>query len=151
MIDEKGENLGVLDREKALALASERNLDLIEINRNADPPVARLMSFDKYRYLKEKEERKERIAQRASSLKQIRITARAAQNDLLTRIKKLEEFLNEGHPVEIMMKLRGREKRNKAWAFQKMDEFLKMIPVEYKIMSNPKFGGFGITAQIIRK
>ncbi len=109
------------------------------------------MSFDKYRYLKEKEQKKERLAQKSSGFKQVRITARAAQNDLLVRIKKVQEFFEEGHQVEIVMKLRGREKRNKDWAFQKMREFLKMIPVEYKVVSEPRFGGPGITAQIIKK
>lgn len=151
MIDEKGENLGVLRREEAFALAREHNIDLIEISPQAKPPVARLMSFDKYRYLKEKEQKKERLAQKSSGFKQVRITARAAQNDLLVRVKKVQEFFEEGYQVEIVMKLRGREKRNKDWAFQKMREFLKMIPVEYRVVSEPRFGGPGITAQIIKK
>lgn len=109
------------------------------------------MSFDKYRYLKEKEEKKERLAQKSSALKQVQISVRAAKNDLVIKVHKLEEFLGEGHPVEIRLRLRGREKGNKAWAFQKMNEFLKMITAEYKVLSEPKSGGFGITAQIIKK
>ena len=140
-----------MSREKAFALAKEQGTDLIEVVPQANPPVARLMSFDKYRYQTQKADKKERLAQKSSGPKQIRITARAAENDLLTRLKKLEEFLAEGHPIEILMKLRGREKGNKAWALQKMDEFLKRITIEYKILNPPKFGGYGLSAHIIKK
>lgn len=140
-----------MSRDQALAAALERGLDLIEIVPQASPPVARIMSFDKYRYVREKEARKERLAQKSTGVKHVQISARAAQNDLLVKVRKLEEFLAEGHLVEIRLRLRGREKRNKEWAFQKMDEFMKMIPSEYKTVTSPKFGGFGITSQIVKK
>ena len=72
-------------------------------------------------------------------------------NDLLVKLRKLEEFLNEGHQVEIQMRLRGREKGNKDWARQKLDGFLKMITGEYKILSAPRFGGRGMIVHISRK
>ncbi len=59
--------------------------------------------------------------------------------------------MNEGHPIEISMRLRGREKYNKDWARQKINEFLKMISIEYKVVSEPKFGGRGMLAQITKK
>jgi translation initiation factor IF-3 len=137
---------------QALALARpETKIDLIEIAPAAKPPVARLMSFDKYRYEREKAEKKERLAQKGTGLKQIQISARAAQNDLRVKLKKLEEFLGEGHMVEIQMRLRGREKGNKDWARLKLDEFLKMITVEFKIVSAPKFAGRGMIVQIAKK
>lgn len=152
VIGEKGENLGVLPREQALALARpEGGLDLIEIVPTAKPPVARLMSFDKYRYEREKAEKKERRAQKTAGVKQIQISARAAQNDLLIKMRQLEGFLAEGHQVEIQMRLRGREKGNKDWARQKLGDFMKMIPVEYKVLAPPKFGGRGMIAQITKK
>lgn len=139
-----------MSRDAALRMAASQGLDLIEISPNASPPIAKITSFDKYRYEQEKLARKERRAQKSTGVKQIRITPRAAANDLAIRIRKLEEFLNEGHQVEIMMKLRGREKGNKEWAFQKMKEFLAKITVEYKTMSPPKAGGIGITAHIVK-
>lgn len=151
ILDEEGVSLGVFSREQALALAAERGLDLIEISGNATPPVVRLMSYDKWRYQQEKAEKKERQAQKTGGFKQVQISARAAQNDLMVRIRKLEEFLAEGAQVEIQMKLRGREKGNQAWAFGKLDEFLKMIPVEYKVISPPKVGGRGLQVYIAAK
>jgi translation initiation factor IF-3 len=152
VIDAEGKNLGVLSREEALKLARpDEGLDLIEIAPGAKPPVARVMSYDKYRYELEKAKKKERQAQKGAGMKQVQISARAAENDLMIKIRQLEKFLNEGHQVEIQMRLRGREKGNKQWAQQKFQEFLKMIPFEYKVMSFPKFGGRGMIAQVGKK
>lgn len=152
MIDESGKNLGVLKREEALALVKPGSgIDLIEISPSANPPVARLMSYDKYRYEEEKRIKKERLAQKTGGPKQVQISARAARNDLLIKSRQADKFLNEGHPVEIQMRLRGREKYNKDWAKQKINEFIKMITVEHKVITEPKFGGRGMIAQIIKK
>ncbi len=151
-MDESGKNLGVLKREEALALVKP-GVDLIEIAPGAKPPVARLMSFDKYRYERAKQEKKERIAQKgtSTSLKQVQITARAATNDLMVKARQLEKFLEQGHPVEINLFLRGREKYNKEWARAKLDQFLTMITIEFKRLTEPRFGGRGMTMQITKK
>lgn len=151
VIDDKEGNLGIMPLEAALKLAAEKGVDLIEIVPNAKPPIAKAISFDKFRYQKEKELKKQRASQKVSELKQIQITARAAKHDLETQIKKIEDFLNEGHKIQIVLVLRGREKYNRQWAFQKLDEFLKMIPIEYKITMEPKFGGRGLIMQITKK
>ncbi len=139
-----------MPREKALALIEE-GIDLIEIAPSAKPPVARLMSFDKFRYMQEKAEKKARVAQKSAGPKQIQISARAAQNDLLIKARQLEKFLEEGRQVDVAMRLRGREKANKGWALQRLDDFLKMITVEYKKLGEPKFGGRGLMVPIIKK
>ncbi len=151
VIDEKGENLGIVKREQALFLAREKSLDLIEVSSSANPPVARIMSFDKFRYQKEKEEKKQRQAQKNKELKQVRITPRAALNDLRIKALKAEEFLKEGHKVEINLFLRGREKGNKEWALQKLNEFLSLIKEPYQKTMDPKQGGRGFNVQITKK
>ncbi len=135
----------------ALKLAYDSGLDLIEIAPIAKPPVAKIISHDKFRYQKEKELKKQRAVKKVSELKQIRISARAAKNDLEIKVKKIEEFLNEGHKVEIILILRGREKYMKDWVWQKLNEFLKIITVEYKMTMEPKFGGKGLIMQITKK
>jgi translation initiation factor IF-3 len=151
VIGETGEALGIMPREAALKLAEEKGLDLIEIAPTAKPPVAKVISFDKFRYQKEKEYKKQKASQKISEFKQIRISVRAAKNDLEIRAKKINEFLEEGHKVEIMISLKGREKGNKDWARAKLDEFLKMITMEYKITLEPRFGGRGIVVQLMKK
>ena len=95
--------------------------------------------------------RKQKGSQKVSELKTVQISARAAKNDLETQIKKIEKFLSEGDKVEISLRLMGREKYNKDWARQKLNEFITMIPIEYKIAMEPRFGGRGIVMQITKK
>lgn len=135
----------------ALELAGpEDGLDLIEIVPQAVPPVVRVMSYDKFRYEQGKAEKKDRQAQKSHGVKRVQISARAAEHDLQIRLHQLEKFLNEGHQVEIFVRLRGREKANKAWAEQKLRDFLKMITVEYKLLGSPRFAQ-GLSVQIIKK
>ena len=133
--------------EKAQALAEEKELDLVLISPKAKPPVARIINFDKFRYEREKELKKQK-RQKSPDMKRIQISARSAKNDLLIRLKKLEEFLEAGHRVEIQMTLRGREKGNKDWAKQKLAEFMAMITTPHKVTSDVKPGGRGLIVQI---
>ncbi|KKT91207.1 MAG: Translation initiation factor IF-3 [Candidatus Jorgensenbacteria bacterium GW2011_GWA2_45_13] len=151
VIDEHSQNLGVLPLAKAIDIAREKGLDLIEISATANPPVARIMDFDKFRYQKEKEDRKQRQSQKANELKQVRITPRAALNDLRIKAKRTDEFLEDGHKVEVSIFLRGREKGNKDWALAKLEEFLKLISVEHQRLVEPKKGGRGFITQIAKK
>jgi translation initiation factor IF-3 len=151
VIDEAGGNLGVMSREDALAIAQKKSLDLIEIAPLAKPPVARIMSFDKFRYYQGKEERKQKQAQKQKELKQVRITPRAAANDLQIRAKQADEFLKEGHKIEVGIFLRGREKANKEWALRKLEEFLNMISVPHEVTMTPRQGGRGFVTQVAKK
>lgn len=141
-----------MPRESALALARpEEGIDLIEISPTAKPPVARLMSFDKFRYMQEKAEKKARLAQKTAGVKQVQISIRAAQNDLMIKVRQMEKFLGEGHPVDIVMRLRGREKYDKPRALQKLEDFLKLTAVEFKRLGEPRFGGRGVMMPIAKK
>ena len=151
IIDESGENLGVMKKEAALNMAKEKGLDLIEISPTAKPPVARLMSFDKYRYQEEKKLKKQRAQQKTQEFKQVQIGIKIAKHDAEIKAGKVNEFLAEGHQVTIVMVLRGREKGNKDWARQKLGEFLKTISVPYKVVMEPRVGGRGINVQIIKQ
>lgn len=150
MLDEAGNNLGVMSREAALNLAREKGLDLIEISPLAQPPVARIMSFDKYRYQQTKKEKKQRVKQKGGELKQVQISIGEARHDLEHKAQRINEFFEEGNRVEIVLVLRGREKANKNWAKYKLEEFLKILP-EHKVILEPKFGGRGLSAQVIKQ
>ncbi len=150
VIDENGENLGVLSKEAALALARERKLDLIEISPQIVPPVARIASFDKFRYQQEKTAKKQQQAQKGQEMKRVRVGARTAQNDLGIKARQINKFLAEGHKVEIQQVLRGREKANKDWALQKLKEFLTIIEPGYKVISEPKYGGRGFNVTVAK-
>ncbi|KKU91536.1 MAG: Translation initiation factor IF-3 [Candidatus Jorgensenbacteria bacterium GW2011_GWA1_48_11] len=151
MIDAKGQSLGVLKREDALNLAKAEGVDLIEIVPTARPPVAKIISFDKFRYYQEKEEKKQRTTQKAKELKHVRISPRAAENDLKIKATLADEFLEKGHKVEINLYLRGREKGNRDWNAEKLKQFLGMIKTPYLVTMTPRPGGRGLVAQIMKK
>lgn len=150
VLDESGQNLGVMPLGDALKLAEEKRLDLIEITASAKPPVARIMSFDKFRYLESKKEKKQSQVKQQDT-KQIQIGIKTAKNDLEIKAKLARKFLEQNHPLSIVMRLRGREKANKDWAKEKLEEFLTIIDIEHQVISPPKFGGRGIAIQIKKK
>ncbi len=151
VIDEEGKALGKMGREAALVLAKEKGLDLIEIAANAKPPVVRLMSFDKFRYQREKKLKKQKAQEKGQEMKQVQISIREALHDLQMKAERVNSFLAEGHQVEIMMTLRGREKANKDFAKEKLRDFMKIINPEHKLIMEPRVGGRGIALQITKK
>ena len=151
VIDDSGQNLGNLTKEEALKLAQEKGLDLIEVSPFAKPPVARILDFDKYRYQQEKKIKKQQAQQKDRDIKQIQISVRSAKNDLLTKAKRANNFLAKGHPVRIVMVLKGREKAHKPFAKEKLMNFLVEMITEHKITMEPKFAGRGIMVQIQKK
>ena len=151
VIAEDGSNIGVLAREEAIKLAKEKGLDLIEIASTAKPPVAKIMSYDKYRYQEIKKLKKQRAGTKTQELKGVRISARSAEHDLQVKVNLVNKFLEEGHIVEIQLVLRGREKANKDWARQRLLEFIKMIIPEHKVLMEPRYSGRGFNAQVVKK
>lgn len=138
VIDEEGNNVGVLAIEEALKLAREKNLDLIEISETANPPIAKIYDFGKFLYQKDKEERKQKVKQKADEMKIIRLTFGIGQHDLEYKAKQVEEFLKEKARVQIEMTLKGREKARQDFARQKMVDFLKLIDQPAKVIQNLK-------------
>lgn len=151
VVGENGESLGILKTEEALALAEAKGLDLVEIVPNASPPVAKIINFDKFRYEKIKEAKKIKQQSRGKELKYIRLSPRVAKNDILTKLKQATKFLDEGHKIEIQLRLRGREKTNKDWARQKLEEFIALLPDQYETTGDIKFTGPGFVVQIDKK
>ena len=151
MIDENGRSLGKMELKAALGLAREKGLDLIEVSAQAKPPVARIMSYDKYRYQEGKKEKKRRSEQRGQGMKQVQISIREAKNDLERKAKMANEFMGEKNQVEIFLSLRGREKANKDFAREKLNEFLKMIDPEHRVTAPPQFTGRGFSVQVIKR
>ena len=133
MIDDQGENLGVVSTPKALEMARVKNLDLVEIAPQANPPVARIIDFGKYLYQQEKQIKQQKAKQKTSELKLIKIGMKISDHDALIKIRKLEEFLGEGNKVKIDMFLRGRERANKDFARGKFNHFLSLIQAKYTV------------------
>ncbi len=94
---------------KALSLARERGLDLVEISPTAVPPVCKLLDYGKYKYEQTKKDRKAKKGQKIGLLKEIRFRPKIEEHDLQAKIKKVNEFIEEGSKVRIVVRFRGRE------------------------------------------
>lgn len=148
VIDENGKNLGILDISKALELAKDKGLDLVEISANTKPPVCKITDYGKYQYSQEKRERKQKAKQKKSELKGVRIGFTTSSHDLETKIKQAEKFLKAGHKVRIEMRLKGRERAHQDLARQKIESFLEMIPFEFKTEEEIKKSPRGMTVTL---
>jgi len=132
VVDETGNQLGVMDLPEALRIAQERNLDLIQVTERVEPPVCKVMDYGKYLYWLQKKEKGPK--QRGGVIKGIRLTFNISIHDLETRAHQAEKFLKEGDKVRIEMILRGREKAHFDFARDKVNQFLeilnKIIPIK---------------------
>jgi translation initiation factor IF-3 len=109
LIGEESEQMGVIPIDKALQIARDRNLDLVEVASTAVPPVCRLLDYGKYRYEQTKKDRKARVSQKGGALKEIRIRPRVQDHDLDTKINKAKKFFADGDKVRFFVIFRGRE------------------------------------------
>ena len=109
VIDQNGEQLGVLPIRRALELAEEAGLDLVKIAATAKPPVCKLMDYDKYRYEQSKKEREIRKNHKVVSIKEVQLSATIEENDVLTKAKAAVKFLKNGDKVKVSIRFRGRQ------------------------------------------
>ncbi|HRZ29305.1 MAG TPA: translation initiation factor IF-3 [Candidatus Paceibacterota bacterium] len=130
--------IGVLEYGEAEAMAHDQNLDLILVTQNAEIPVFKLGDAKKMRYHEEKMKRKEARKQRGDVMKIVKISFNEGTHDMQTKIKRLEEFLDDGLKVKVVMFLAGREKSHFDLALEKTKVFLSMISTEYKTASELK-------------
>jgi translation initiation factor IF-3 len=146
LIDERGEQLGIIETSKALQMAKEKELALVEVSPHAKPPVCKIIDWGKYQYLESKKDKKQRQKQKKVEIKGVRIRPSTGENDLNFKIKKTEEFLTKGKKVKIEIILRGREKAFMGQARGTLQEFVDKINFPIKIEQDIKkqFNGFNI-------
>jgi len=112
LIDENGEMIGVMPPARALDIAHERNLDLVEVSPNAVPPVCKLLDYGRYKYEQAKKENEARKNQKTTTLKEIRLHPRTDEHDIGWMTRKIQEFLAEGDKVKVSVQFRGAEMRH---------------------------------------
>jgi translation initiation factor IF-3 len=127
VIDDAGEQLGVIATSEAMRLAAERGLDLVEVQPQAVPPVARLMDYGRFRYEQERRARETRKSARVQETKEIRFRPKIGHGDLVTKANRAIEFLDEGHKVKLTVQFRGREITHPEIGRRLIEEFLGMV------------------------
>ena len=108
LIDENGEQKGVMNTYDAFRLAEEAGLDLVEVSPMANPPVCKILDFGKYRYEMEKKQKEDKKHQTVTKLKEVRMQSKIADNDINTKSKAISEFLGEGNKVKVSIRFKGR-------------------------------------------
>lgn len=127
LIDDEGGQNGIVPTREALELAKERNLDLVEVSPNANPPVCKILDFGKYRYEQEKRLRDSRKNQKALKIKEIRMQPKIGSGDLDTKAKHVQEFLDEGDKVKVTIRFRGRELAHTELGYDVLKEVEKRL------------------------
>ncbi|HBT80475.1 MAG: translation initiation factor IF-3 [Candidatus Yanofskybacteria bacterium RIFOXYD1_FULL_44_17] len=150
VIDDEGNQLGTMDTLDALKLAKDKELDLVEVNPNSQPPMAKIMDYGKYIYQKEKQEKKSAKKQKDQEMKTVRIGFKTGQHDMDFKAKQIEGFIKEGNPVRIELTLRGREKALAEIGRTKFVKFLTTITEPHIVQEQIKRSPFGWTT-IIKK
>lgn len=127
VIDDLGENLGLLDTSKAIELAHERELDLVEVSPTLNPPVCKIMDYGKHRYKISKQTRQHNAKQKKTETKNVRISVRTEGHDLDFKARNIIKFMTKGHRVKVEIVLKGREKANMDFAKDKFEKFINNI------------------------
>lgn len=127
VIDEDGKQIGILALSEALEKAKEKGVDLVEIAPTANPPVAKIIDFKKFRYLEEKRERKAKRGIKGGEIKGIRLTPFIAQADFDFRIRRAEEFLKEGNKVRVVVRFSRRQLGKKEFGYNLIKKFTETL------------------------
>jgi translation initiation factor IF-3 len=133
LIDQNGEQLGVMLTRQAMELAEERQLDLVKIAPQAKPPVCKLMDYGKYRFEQSKREREIRKNQKIITLKEVRLSATIDEHDVDVKFRNAVKFLEEGDKVKVNIRFRGRQITHSEIGLKVMRDFAERIK-EYAIV-----------------
>jgi len=145
LIDEEGQQLGIVPTFQALQTARERGLDLVEVAPNAMPPVCRIMDWGKERYEQSRKERESRRNSKAITIKEIRLRPKTDDHDLDTKTRKAKEFLQEGDKVKLTVLFRGREMAHPDIGRGLLDQLAEQLRPHGSVESPPRMEGRTMT------
>ena len=126
LIDVDGTQLGIMSPREALALAQEKELDLVLISEKADPPVCRIMDYGKYKFQQEKKAREAKKKQQTVEVKEVKMRYKIDEHDYQVRVNQARRFLKEGDKVKVTITFRGREAQHSELA----EELLKRLATD---------------------
>ena len=144
VISPEGDNLGTLKTQDAIKKAQALGVDLIEINPNSKPPIAKMMDYGKFQYDQKKKAKQQKVHR--TETKTIQVKPGTGEHDLQMKAKKTDKWLSEGHRVKLDLFLRGRAKyMDKDFLETRLDRLLKLLTVAYKATDTPKKSPKGMT------
>lgn len=141
VIGPDGSQIGILSRAEALLEAERAELDLIEVSPQASPPVARIIDWGKYQYQKTKEQQRAKRNTKTPEVKQMRLGLKIGSHDLEIKLRKIREFLEEGHRVKIMVFFRGREMAHQELGYDLLKKITEMLQEVAVVEQQPVLAG----------
>lgn len=126
-VGDDGTAYGVISRDEALDIANKMGLDLVLIAADAKPPVCKIMDYGKFRYQQEKKQKEAKKKQKVIEIKEIKLSAKIAQNDINYKIKHAQEFLSEGKYVKFRVFLKGREMSTPELGVNMLEKIWEMV------------------------
>ncbi|MBI2601236.1 translation initiation factor IF-3 [Candidatus Daviesbacteria bacterium] len=141
VLDPGGKQIGILSKEEALAKAKELELDLIEIAPQANPPVVRIVDFQKFKYELSKKERLARKGSSEGGLKELWLSPRIADHDLRVRLNQAERFLDDNRKVKLTVKFKGREMAYPQLGFEVLQQVIQILGDKVTVEREPKWEG----------
>lgn len=133
LIDDEGNQKGIVPTLEALRMAKEKDLDFVEVAPTANPPVCKILNFGKYRFEQEKKLRDSKKNQKVLKIKEIRMQPKIGTGDLDTKVKHIQEFLDEGNKVKVTIRFRGRELAHTELGFDVLKEVLNRLTSAYVV------------------
>lgn len=141
LIDENGEQIGIVPTREALQMAIEKNLDLVEVAPGAKPPVCRLMDFGKFRYEQSKRDKEAKKKQKVITVKEVKMRPKIDHHDFLVKAKNARRFLENGDKVKVTIMFRGREISHAQLGQQLCLKFAEELASLSSVEKEPKVEG----------
>jgi translation initiation factor IF-3 len=141
VIDTDGEQLGVMSTRDAVAIASEKELDLVLVSDKADPPVCRVMDYGKYKFEQEKRAREAKKKQHAAEVKEVKMRYQIEEHDYKVRLNQAQRFLKDGDKVKATVMFRGREIQHTNLAKELLERLAGDLEEVAEIQQRPKREG----------
>ena len=141
VIDQDGENLGVMYTREAMEQAREVGLDLVEVSPNADPPVAKFLDVGKFKYEAQKKANLARKSQKTQEIKEIKMRPNIDDHDYDTKMKKVAEFIEDGDKVKVTMRFRGRELSHGQLGMNVLQRVAEQVQEIAKVEAYPRMEG----------
>ena len=149
VVNEQGEQLGIMPTVQALKLADEQQLDLVNIAPSAKPPVCKLMDYGKYRFEMSKKEREIKKNQKVIETKEVRLSATIEDHDVDVRYRQAVKFLQDGNKVKVSIRFRGRQIAHSEIGADVMQEFAERIKEYGTMEKKPVIEGRNMTMMLV--
>lgn len=151
LIDQSGKQVGIVDTNKALDMAYDAGLDLALMSPKANPPVARILDYGKFKYDAMKKAKENRKNQNNAQLKETRFSLNIEDHDLNTKANQTKKFIKNGDKVKVSVRFRGRELGHKKLGYDLLDKFMEMLDGVAQVDKKPMMEGRSLVMFISEK